>query len=71
MACTVLLFTDPAPPSGGDLHPAELVQQQVHLPRLLLHLPALPHPLLHLPRDDVPASVKALHPTDRHGGPRL
>ncbi len=42
----VLLFLDPSPLSGGYLHPAELVQQQVHLSPLLLHLPALPNSLL-------------------------
>jgi hypothetical protein len=43
----IMLFTDPAPPNGGDLYPAELVQQQVHLPRLLLHS-AHPDKLTHL-----------------------
>jgi hypothetical protein len=42
----LLLFTDPAPPSGGDLHPAELVQQQVHVPDLLLPFSDLPNSLL-------------------------
>jgi hypothetical protein len=65
--------TDPAPSSGGDLHPAELVQQQVHLPRLLLRFSALPNSLLiHnflfydilLFLDPAPSSGGDLHPAE-------